>query len=262
MYIYETHLHTNQSSACGESSGRDYVKRYIDLGYSGIMVTDHFFGGNTAIPRRGPWKERIHAFCRGYEDALEEGLRRGFSVFFGWEENMDGDEYLVYGLDKAWLLEHPEMERWTRKEQFDAVTAAGGCVVQAHPFRDRAYISAIHLSTGCVHAIEGYNGGNSPHCDAWALRYGQKKGFPITAGTDIHHIHQRKDEELMGVVFDKPLATVSDYVQAIRQGLPFGVKAPAGRGAWEGDLRLGCPVDIRDENDKSTGLAIEVYLGL
>ncbi len=249
-YMYETHLHTSEASACGYSRGRDYVKRYQDLGYAGIIVTDHFFGGNTAVPRKLPWRERINLFCRGYEDAREAGDKAGFSVFFGWEEHFDGDEYLIYGLDKQWLLNHPEAGNWTRKEQFDAVHAAGGCVVQAHPFRDRDYISSIRLSTGCVDAVEGYNAANRPENDILAVRYATQLGLPVTAGSDIHSTHQWPDEQMMGVVFDKPLNSIHDYVKAIREKLPFHVKVPSDRGNWQEGIRIHLPVEIRDESDR------------
>jgi len=126
MYLYEPHLHTSQASACGISPGREYIKRYQDLGYTGIIVTDHFYGGNTAIDRNLPWPKWVDAFCRGYEDARDEGERRGLDVFFGWEETFDGDDYLVYGLDKEWLLQHPEARYWTRKEQYETVSCGGG----------------------------------------------------------------------------------------------------------------------------------------
>ena len=158
-FLYETHLHTCQGSACGISTGADHARYYKEIGYQGIIVTDHFFSGNTAVPHQLPWKERIDWFCSGYEDALAEGQRIGLDVFFGWEQSFDGDDYLVYGLDKQYMLDHPEIERWSRKEQYEAVHAAGGCCVQAHPFRDRAYVDAFHITLG-VDAIEGYNSNN------------------------------------------------------------------------------------------------------
>ena len=45
-YKYETHLHTKEGSACGTSFGAEYIQAFYDAGYSGIFVTDHFFGGN------------------------------------------------------------------------------------------------------------------------------------------------------------------------------------------------------------------------
>ena len=125
-FLYETHLHTSQASACSNTRGKDYVQQYIDLGFTGIMVTDHFFNSNTTFDRRKHWREWVKGYCSGYEDARNEGERRGLDVFFGWEETFDGDDYLIYGLDKAWLLEHPEMVRWTREEQFREVHRYGG----------------------------------------------------------------------------------------------------------------------------------------
>ena len=118
-YLYETHIHTSQGSACGRSRGSEYISMYQDLGYSGIIITDHFYRGNTGVDRALPWEPWVQQFCQGYEDAREEGAQRGFDVFFGWEEGFDGDEYLIYGLDKEWLLQHPEVRTWTRKDQYN-----------------------------------------------------------------------------------------------------------------------------------------------
>ena len=259
-YLYETHLHTTPASACGRSPGRDYIARYQDFGYAGIIVTDHFFRGNCGIDRALPWKERIHRFCAGYEDARNEGEKRGFSVFFGWEEYYDGDEYLIYGLDKSWLLEHPEMEHWTRLEQYRAVRAAGGCVVQAHPFRARSYISTIHLSTGCVDGIEGVNAANDPVWNALALRYAELLHLPITAGSDNHNAALMTEESLAGVVLDRPLRCIEDYVQTILQSQPIELHCS--------DVCLGpfdlsaitLPVDIRDAKDQSMAGDVRQFL--
>ena len=67
MYIYETHLHTYESSACGSTKASEYPAYYKSIGYSGIFITDHFFNGNCRIPPMNDWKERINAFCRSYE---------------------------------------------------------------------------------------------------------------------------------------------------------------------------------------------------
>ena len=71
-YIYETHMHTCQASACGRSPGRDYIQKYIDAGYAGIIITDHFYRGNCGVDRGLPWREFVNRFCSGYEDALIE----------------------------------------------------------------------------------------------------------------------------------------------------------------------------------------------
>lgn len=228
-YIYETHLHTSQGSKCGRSPGRDFVQQYIDAGYTGVIVTDHFFHGNCCVDRNLPWREFVNRFCAGYEDARNEGEKRGLSVFFGWEENFKGDEYLVYGLDKEWLLGHPEMIHWTRKQQHDAVRASGGCVVQAHPFRAVSYLHTIYLSPSFADAVEGVNAGNEPQWNSLALRYASIVGLPVTAGSDNHLADATRPEKLAGVAFDRPLFSIHDYVSAILDKKRM-------------DLHLSCPV--------------------
>jgi hypothetical protein len=261
-FLYETHLHTSQASACGESRGHEYIRKYKALGYAGIIVTDHFFNGNTAINRNLPWREWVTRFCRGYEDAREEGARQGLDVFFGWEETFEGDDYLVYGLDKEWLLDHPEAAFWTRREQYETVRRYGGCVVQAHPFRERYYIDCIHLSTGCVDAVEAANAGNHRQSyDALAMRYAQRLGLPVTAGSDIHAVSQLGGA-LFGVYLDKKMKHIGDYVHAIREGTIAALHIPPGRCDFRDDGEITLPVDIRDEQDRSVRRNLGDLLGV
>jgi hypothetical protein len=254
-YLYETHLHTSPVSKCAISRGSDYIAGYQDKGYSGIIVTDHFFNANCALSRKLTWEDWVNGFCKGYEDARNEGVRRGFDVFFGWEETFDGcDDYLIYGLDKEWLLEHPEVRKWSRGEQYRTVRESGGCVVQAHPFRQRIYIPKVVLSTGCVDAVEVVNGGHDdPSYDALAFRYAKSIGKPGTAGTDIHDASDIYYNELFGVYVDKKLNSISDYVNVILNNEISGLKVNEGRLDYFGTETIKLPFEIRDENDKVTG---------
>ena len=103
MFRYETHLHTYEGSLCEKTPGSMYPQYYKDLGYDGIFITDHFFNGNTRIPKYDRWEQRVNEFCLGYEHAKEAGAAIVFPVYFGWEANFEGDEFLIYGLDKEWL---------------------------------------------------------------------------------------------------------------------------------------------------------------
>jgi hypothetical protein len=253
-YLYETHLHTSPVSKCAISRGSDYIAGYLDLGYSGIIVTDHFFNANCAISRKLPWEEWVKRFCQGYEDAYNEGQKRGLDVFFGWEETFEGcDDYLVYGLDKNWLLDHPEVRNWTRGEQYRSVREAGGCVVQAHPFRQRVYIPKVVLSTGCVDAVEIVNGGhNDPSYDALACRYAKKIEKPVTAGTDIHDALDLYYNEIFGVYADKKLNSILDYVNIILNNEILDLRINKERINYYGTETIKLPVEIRDENDRIT----------
>jgi hypothetical protein len=250
MYLYETHLHTAQVSICANSYGRDYIKRYKDLGFQGIIVTDHFYNGNTEINKSLPWKKWVENFCRGYEDALNEGIKQGLDVFFGWEETFDFDDYLIYGLDKEWLLAHPESARWTRLQQYKTVKQYGGCVVHAHPFRETYYIPKIHLHIDCVDGIEVGNAGHTKSYDALALRYAQKLGLPTTAGSDIHSTNSAVKGKVFGVYLNKKMNGISDYVKAICENSIHSLYVPQGRLDYHGNETINTPISIRDANGK------------
>lgn len=252
-YRYETHMHTCQASACGQSTGREHARFYKEMGYQGIIITDHFFGGNTAVPRNLSWKERVEWFCTGYEDALAEGQRIGLDVFFGWEQGYRGDEYLVYGLDKHWLLQHPEVENWNRREQLEGVHQAGGCVIQAHPFRDRDYIRLIRLGLQFADGIEVANAGNFPYNDAYALKYAQEYDLLTTAGSDNHWSDPAKwaSGGLMGIETDERLHSIQDWVQLVKSRRGFHPIIPEGR--FEVNLKETPDLNTYwfDENEKA-----------
>ena len=228
-YRYETHMHTCQGSACGVSTGAEQARFYKEQGYTGIFITDHFTGGNCAVPRDLPWRERMDRFCSGYEDALIEGQKIGLDVFFAWEQNYDGDEYLIYGPDKAWLLSHPDVEHWTRRKQLEAIHAAGGAVIQAHPFRHRDYIKYILLGRKYCDGIAVANTGNTPDADACARRYAEEYGFLTIAGSDNHNALKANPEMLMGMETDVRLSGPKDFARLILSRGPIRPVIPAGR---------------------------------
>ena len=230
-YKYETHLHTVQGSACGLTDGADYIEAFFNIGYSGIFVTDHFFGGNTAVPKEGNWFDRVDQYCSGYEAALakakqfndEKGLTGTddeFKVFFGIEQTFDGDDYLVYGLDKNWLYDHPEVETMSHQELFDAVNREGGLMIQAHPFRLRDYIRAVHIHPREIHGVEIYNAGNKAVENELAEHYATVYDFPMTSGSDIHNVDFIPPSEgklnIGGMEFDTPIKDVYDYAERIK----------------------------------------------
>lgn len=233
-FTYETHLHTEQGSLCGAIPGREHIARYKALGYAGVFITDHFFGGNCRPDRALDWAEWVRQWSAGYEDAKQEGDKQGLQVLFGLEQRFEWDEWLVYGLDKAYLLAHPDIVDWPRGLWLKNVRAAGGCCVQAHPFRDRAYITRISPCIG-VDGMEIANAGNQPAFDLIAARCAAAHGLFGSAGSDLHRVDQHPDEALMGVTFDSPLRDVYDYAAAVREKRAHTLRIPAGRVDFLGD---------------------------
>lgn len=220
MYKYDTHIHTSDVSGCASASGIYQVVAYKEAGYDGIIITNHFLRGRTClVPKDLSWEERVQAFCHGYEKAKKTGDEIGLKVFFGWEETYNDQDFLIYGLDKKWLLEHPEMEHWTLEEQFHEVNKYGGMVVHAHPFRDRPYISKIRLYPKLVNAIEVFNGGNYDEENRKAFLYAKEYDLPMTGGSDNHH----HDIVYSGIQTEQPLETIHDYIKMIKEREPIRI---------------------------------------
>lgn len=215
LYRYETHLHTKEASACAIYSAAEQVRYYKDAGYDGIIVTDHFFNGNSSVPRNLPWEERIDLFCKGYEAAKAEGDKVGLSVFFGWEANFRATEFLIYGLDKEWLKNHPDILSWSIEEQYKHVHEDGGFVVHAHPFRVRPYIKEIRLFPDCVDAVEAINVGNrNEEFDKQAAAYAKRNRLPVIAGTDAHGLETMHS----GLAFHHRIEDINGFIDGIKAG--------------------------------------------
>ncbi|MBE5938220.1 MAG: histidinol-phosphatase [Lachnospiraceae bacterium] len=216
-YKYETHLHTKEGSACAVITGAEQVRNYYKAGYAGIIVTDHFFNGNTAIPRELPWEKRVELFCKGYENAKEEGDKLGMDVFFGWEAGFMGTEFLIYGLDKEWLLNNSDVLDWSVEEQYKHVKADGGYVVHAHPFREAFYIPDVKLFPDCVDAVEVINYSNdklNPEYNKKAYQYAVNNGLPMTGGSDVHNGPAMPG----GMEFEERLTDIGDYMSKVLAG--------------------------------------------
>lgn len=250
FYLYETHLHTVQASACGKSHGADYIPFYKEKGYTGIIVTDHFFNGNTCVPSHLSWEERVDLFCKGYEEAKAEGDRLGLQVFFAWECRFEGDEFLVYGLDKEWLLAHPDILEWDHITHYKKIKEAGGLVVQAHPFRERGYLDRVDLHPFQCDAWEVANAGNPAYQDRLAYRYARTHNIPMTAGSDIHLVGNTSSSEIYGIAFDKPLTSIKDYVNCIKTGTGYHLQVPKELLTLKPDMPNQLPVYLFDQNNR------------
>ena len=215
MYLFETHLHTSEASACAALSGAEMARLCFERGYSGFVVTDHFFNGYTAVPSDLPWTERVDIFVSGYLNAKSEGEKLGITVLFGIEFNFCGAEFLTYGLEPDFVYNNPDMDRLCAGEYIGLVQKSGGLLSQAHPFREADYIDGIHLypKTEAVEVI------NSAHknkdFDRRAFEYAAERNKIMTAGGDSHFTNNLDGT---GVLFDFEIKNNTDFVNELRAG--------------------------------------------
>lgn len=216
-YRYETHMHTVEGSACGRSTGKEMVRAYKEAGYTGVFVTDHFFNGNCAVDRSLSWEEKVEQFCKGYENAKEEGDKIGLDVFFGFEYCVDAADFLVYNLSKEWLLKYPDIDKWEPRRAFAQMHADGGFIVHAHPFRERDYINHIHLFPRDVDGVEILNGGQlrEPWMNERAKIYAMMYELPVTSGSDSHYAGGLPG---CGVEMADRIEVPTDYLKCMRAG--------------------------------------------
>ena len=191
-YKYETHMHTAESSACASSTGAEMARAHKEAGYTGIFITDHFFNGNTTVPRELPWQERVERFCLGYEHAKQEGDKIGLQVFFGFEYAYHGAEFLVYNLNKQWLLNHEDIDLRSPRWALEQMHQDGAIIIQAHPFRERDYIDHIQLFPRDIDGVEAVNaahlGAEGRRMNERAFAYARMFDLPVTAGSDSHSV--------------------------------------------------------------------------
>ena len=190
IYKYEMHIHTASCSG-GGSDIRDHIDVLMQKGYSGMVVTNHFYAGDNRIDRELPWREFVDAYRQDYLYGLEYAKTVGFDLLFGLEEHVGGgQEILIYGITPELIAEHTELKRASAEKFVEVVHAAGGLVYQAHPYRARDYISNP-FPLDCLDLLDGievYNAGNEPEWNESARIFAEERGIACIAGSDGHKI--------------------------------------------------------------------------
>lgn len=219
MFYYELHLHTAQTSRCARSSAQDMAAQYARLGFDGIVVTDHFMNVQSHAQGVTPWRACVDAQLKGYRAAREAGEALGLRVFCGWEFTYldNGEDYLTLGLSPAFLYDNEGCNTWDIARYADAVRAAGGILIRAHPYRTAWYIHTPCVEReGIADAMEVYNGGNGTEDENQrALDYALAHRLPMTAGSDAHSVADAA-RGYIGLT-ERP-ASYAALCDAIRQG--------------------------------------------
>ncbi len=217
MYYYETHVHSKEGSACGQSSAREMVQAYKKAGYAGFVLTNHFIGGNTSVPRDLDWETRMKMYYQAYLDAKEEGDKLDFDVLFGIEEGYGkGKEVLIYGIDLEFLLAHPDWKSTSIDVYAKWVHEAGGLVVHAHPNRVRDYIiSGVKPRYDLCDGIEIYNSYDSVETNAMSTQDAKDFNKIVISGGDVHSDHD-SHIGLAGMRFEKRIKTNEELVAELK----------------------------------------------
>lgn len=181
-YRIELHTHTSGASSCSQISPETMAETYAELGYDGIIITNHF-----TYPKNTSKTEFIDRYIQDYELTKHFGEKLGLEVLLGAEirftENCN--DYLVYGVDREILESIFELLPYGVENFRKELPLPNSVFLQAHPFRDN--ITAVDASL--LDGVEVYNmhpGHNSRI--GLASKYAIQNSLEImTAGTDYHN---------------------------------------------------------------------------
>lgn len=215
MYQYETHLHTYPVSLCAHADVAQNLAFYKRLGYDGVFITNHFLDGNINIDAGRSYQEKIEFFFSDYEKGLEIGKELGIKVFCGVELSYAGTDFLVYGLDKAWFLAHPEIMEMDKREELSFMMENGALIIHAHPYREAPYIDHIRLFPRSVHGVEIMNACRRDHENKMAKIYAEEYDLLPFAGTD-NHVGEKR-EKLAGMCCAEPISDVQEFIDRVKK---------------------------------------------
>lgn len=182
MYKIELHAHTKPVSGCGQLTPQELIKAYNDVGYKGIVITNHFIDEYFTKDPEGFLKFYINAF----HECEEEGSKYGMKVYWGAEFRFSPyvQDFLVYGVDEHLLRKMMNAFNYSFSDFHKLVNDNGGLFIQAHPFRHSTLVIPASDLDG-IEILNMHPGHPSHNPAAKVLR--EEFNIPYaTSGSDCH----------------------------------------------------------------------------
>ena len=212
MYKYDLHVHTAGVSPCASMTGAEQARAYKELGFTGIVITDHYYKGFFEDHPYPTWKESMDRYYLGYYDAKEEGDKIGLDVFRSAEVTLASirKDFIVIGVPVSFFYENANLFDLTQDELCDMVHSAGGLVFAAHPFRGDN--TEWYPYTEKIDGVEVLNG-NPLSNNKLAYSYAKDHGMLMCAGSDAHN---KGDAGTGGIVISKRITDVTEFADVLR----------------------------------------------
>ena len=224
-YKTELHCHTGDVSNCGKECAEYIVSRYLEAGYTSLVVANHmsfytFTGSRKKYPafleesgKKDCWQSKVDFFMTGYDNLVKAADGR-LNIILGMEfrdfNPKVQNDYLVFGVTEEWLRVSEKITEMDIKAMSAYVHESGMLIYQAHPFRnDMSVVDPKYLD-----GIEVFNGHNS-HSSRnrvaafWADIHGLKR----TSGTDFH---EKSHVCCGGILTDFPIETTEKLVEVLK----------------------------------------------
>ncbi len=183
-YKIETHAHTSPMSPCARLKPEDVIRKYAEIGFSAIAITNHFSNGVFAGDSKETVKKR---FLSDFFASCEAGKKHGLKVILGMEIRFpqNANDYLVYGfgeddIDLMFDLSFTDCATFYKEFKNDK-----NVILQAHPFRD----GMVRYDPKYLDGIETFNMhlGHNPRIGDALIYAKEHPHFITTCGTDFHY---------------------------------------------------------------------------
>ena len=183
-YRIELHAHTSPASPCGDATPEETVRLYLEAGFHGLVITNHFSRAAYGDATR---REIARAHLDDYERACNAAEGTGLRVYLGVEVRFDenANDYLLYGVDQDILGKLYDHFATGLAAFRDKVPLPDSVLIQAHPFRNGCEPAEARLLDG----IEVFN--MHPHHNSrvgLAAKYAADNDLIISGGSDYHDV--------------------------------------------------------------------------
>lgn len=212
-YKYDLHVHTKEVSPCGRLSIEYIIDKYIEAGYSGLVITDHIRSGYYRKCKREDWKEKTKEYFYSYDRAIEYCKDKDFYIGLGMEISFKNDtnDFLVYGFKKDDFLENEWMIDMGLKEFYNKFKDKA-IIIQAHPHRERgSKLEDINY----LHGLEIYNL-NPRHNNNNDLTNNVYLNNPSLIATGGSDVHEEEDLCKTGIYTDKKIKSDEELIKVLK----------------------------------------------
>lgn len=211
MFI-DPHTHSAGASRCSHITIEDLIDFKINLGYGGIIVTNHV----------QPWYYSDRGFNyviddieREFENGLKHLERKGekqFKLLLGAEVSIDLPRYsdiLIYGDVLPFLKKHPRTCTATQQELFEYCEEDGLAMIQAHPRRE----GMDFLDPKFLHGVELNCQQRDINTHPDVIKFATEHNLKLTCGTDIHSTDIKV---LGGMIIPDNITDCSDFAAYLK----------------------------------------------
>lgn len=211
-FKFDLHVHTKETSACGNIIGRDVAKMYKEAGYDGIVITDHYLKEFFDQFPNKSWDKKIDEFLKGFINTKTVAEKIGLKVILGMELRFTDsqNDFLIYGIDEEFLRENKELYLLNIDQFRELIKDKDIMIFQAHPFRAGHYVMNIEALDG----IEIFNG-NARHDSRnhLASTFAKENDLIGISGSDFHEI---EDLSRGGIVLCKMVNSSKELVRQLK----------------------------------------------